>query len=207
VICMDDYLKRLREAADIEGLAAMVKSCQRCSLRDGCSQVVFGEGNPKAELVICGEGPGADEDRLGRPFVGRAGQLLDQILAACGFQRFQHVYILNIVKCRPPGNRTPNTEEVRACLPNLRMQVHLLKPKIMVLMGNCAAQTILQTDEGISRVRGRWFQKGNIWFMPTYHPAALFHRPQLKRDVWEDFQEVVAKYRALIDPEHTFPHA
>ncbi len=204
---MDLYLERLRGAADLEQLADIVKSCQRCSLRCGCSQVVFGEGNPEARLVLCGEGPGADEDRLGRPFVGRAGQLLDQILAACGFLRFEHVFILNVVKCRPPGNRTPNAEEIRACLPNLRMQVHLLKPKIMVLLGSCAAQTVLQTDEGISRLRGRWFKKGNIWFMPTYHPAALFHRPQLKKDVWEDFQQVVAKYRELIDSEHILPRS
>ena len=152
---MDDYLQRLKGAADLKGLAEVVKSCQRCSLRSGCTQVVFGEGNPEARLVLCGEGPGADEDRLGRSFAGRAGQLLDQILGACGFQRFEHVFILNVVKCRPPRNRTPKPEEIAACLPNLRMQVHFLQPKIMVLLGSCAAQTVLQTDEGITKLRGR----------------------------------------------------
>ncbi|NMB11827.1 MAG: uracil-DNA glycosylase [Firmicutes bacterium] len=203
---MDGYLSKLRKAADLDTLAKIVQACHCCSLRNGCQHVVFGEGNPKAQVVICGEGPGADEDRIGRPFVGRAGQLLDQILAACGFQRSQHVFILNVVKCRPPGNRTPAPEEIQACLPNLRMQVHLLGPKIMILMGNCAAQTILRTDQGISQLRGQWVQKGEIWFMPTYHPAALFHRPQLKKAVWDDFQAVVAKYRALVDPEHRSPH-
>ncbi|NMB45086.1 MAG: uracil-DNA glycosylase [Firmicutes bacterium] len=203
---MDEYLTRLRGAADLDALADIVQTCRRCSLRDGCQHVVFGEGNPKAQLVICGEGPGAEEDRLGRPFVGRAGQLLDQILAACGFERSQHTFILNVVKCRPPGNRTPAHEEIRICLPNLRMQVHMLQPKIMILMGNCAAQNILQTDLGISQLRGQWVQKGNMWFMPTYHPAALFHRPQLKKPVWDDFQQVVDKYRALINPDHRAPH-
>lgn len=203
---MDDYLSKLREATDLDTLAEIVQTCHRCSLRNGCQHVVFGEGNPKAQVIICGEGPGADEDRLGRPFVGRAGQLLDQILAACGFQRSQHVFILNVVKCRPPGNRTPAPEEIQACLPNLRMQVHLLRPKIMILMGNCAAHTILHTDQGISQLRGQWVKRGEIWFMPTYHPAALFHRPQLKKPVWDDFQEAVAKYRALVDPGHGSPH-
>lgn len=203
---MDDYLKRLREAKDLKALADITQACHRCPLRGGCQHVVFGEGNPAAQLVLCGEGPGAEEDRLGKPFVGRAGQLLDQILAACGFERLRHLFILNIVKCRPPGNRTPSEEEITACLPNLRMQVHLLQPKIMVLMGNCAAQTILQTDLGISQLRGQWVQKGRIWFMPTYHPAALFHRPALKKPVWDDFREVVDKYRTLIDPRHVSPH-
>jgi uracil-DNA glycosylase family 4 len=203
---MNDYLGKLRKVTDLADLANLVQTCRSCDLREGCQQVVFGEGNPKAKLVICGEGPGADEDRLGRPFVGRAGQLLDQILAACGFERSQHVFILNIVKCRPPGNRTPLPEEIQACLPNLRMQTHLLQPRIMILLGNSAAQTILRTDLGISQLRGKWVQKGSIWFMPTYHPAALFHRPQLKQLVWNDFQEVVAKYRTLIDPEHKAPY-
>lgn len=203
---MDKYLHSLATAKNMEELAQIVSRCTRCHLRAGCRTVVFGEGNPAADVVLCGEGPGADEDRLGRPFVGRAGRLLDQILAACGFQRQQHVFILNIVKCRPPGNRTPLPDERLACLPNLRAQIHLLQPKIMVLLGACAAQTILKTNDGITRLRGQWVKKGNIWFMPTYHPAALFHRPQLKKLVWDDFRQVVTKFRELVDPNHVAPY-
>ena len=144
---------------------------------DGCQQVVFGEGSPKAQVVICGEGPGADEDRLGRPFVGRAGQLLDQILAACGFERSQHVFILNIVKCRPPGNRTPLPEEIQACLPNLRMQTHLLQPKIMILLGNTAAQTILRTDWGLVNCEASGYRRGVYGLCLPTIPRHYFTAP------------------------------
>ncbi|MGB9826682.1 MAG: uracil-DNA glycosylase, partial [Desulfofundulus sp.] len=183
-----------------------VKTCNRCGLRGGCRGVVFGEGNPAARVVLCGEGPGADEDRLGRPFVGKAGQLLDRILAACGFGRFEHVYILNVVKCRPPGNRVPTEEERAACRPNLEAQLRILKPRIMVLLGATALQAILDPRGRITRDRGRWVEKNGVWIMPTYHPAALLRNPNLKKDTWEDFKQVVARYRELIDPAHHSPY-
>lgn len=196
----------LSHIADLATLEEKVKTCHRCGLRSGCRGVVFGEGNPKAKLVLCGEGPGEDEDRLGRPFVGRAGQLLDKILAACGFERFTHVYILNAIKCRPPGNRIPTEEERAACWPNLEAQLRILQPKIIVLLGATALQVLLDPRGRITRDRGRWVEKNGVWFMPTYHPAALLRNPNLKRDAWEDFKQVVAKYRELIDPGHVAPY-
>jgi|OM-RGC.v1.014674734 DNA polymerase len=191
---------------DMAVLEEKVKTCNRCGLRAGCQGVVFGEGNPAAKVVLCGEGPGADEDRLGRPFVGKAGQLLDKILEACGFGRFEHVYILNTVKCRPPGNRIPTEEERAACRPNLEAQLRILQPRIMVLLGATALQAVLDPRGRITRDRGRWVEKNGVWIMPTYHPAALLRNPNLKRDTWEDFKQVVAKYRELIDPNHYSPH-
>jgi len=191
---------------NLDELEKKVKQCFRCGLRSGCRNVVFGEGNPGARLVLCGEGPGADEDLLGRPFVGRAGQLLDKILEACGFERFTHVYILNVVKCRPPGNRTPSEQEIAACCPNLRAQLRILAPKILVLLGAAALQAVLDPKGKITRERGKWVQKDGLLVMPTFHPAALLRNPSLKRSCWEDFQKIVAKYRELIDPEHYSPH-
>ncbi|WP_084413266.1 uracil-DNA glycosylase [Desulfovirgula thermocuniculi] len=191
---------------DLAALEEKVKTCRRCGLRSGCRGVVFGEGNPRAKLVLCGEGPGEDEDRLGRPFVGRAGQLLDKILAACGFERFTHVYILNAVKCRPPGNRIPTEEERAACRPNLEAQLRILRPRIIVLLGATALQVLLDPRGRISRDRGRWVERDGVWYMPTYHPAALLRNPNLKREAWEDFKQVVAKYRELIDPGHVAPY-
>ncbi len=191
---------------NLEDLEEKVKQCTRCNLRAGCRGVVFGEGNPQARLVLCGEGPGADEDLLGRPFVGRAGQLLDKILEACGFERFTHVYILNVVKCRPPGNRTPTEMEVAACRPNLNAQLRILQPKILVLLGSAALQAVLNPRGKITRDRGKWVRKEGVFILPTYHPAALLRNPSLKRESWEDFKQVVAKYRELIDPGHYSIH-
>ncbi|OAT80241.1 uracil-DNA glycosylase [Desulfotomaculum copahuensis] len=190
----------------MSALEEKVKTCRRCGLRAGCRGVVFGEGNPAARLVFCGEGPGADEDRLGRPFVGRAGQLLDKMLAACGFQRFEHVYILNAVKCRPPGNRIPTDEERAACRLNLDAQLRLLKPVIMVLLGATALQAVLDPKGRITKDRGRWVERNGVLIMPTYHPAALLRNPNLKRDTWADLKQVVVKYRELVDPGHCSPH-
>ena len=197
----------LAEAADLDALLPLVKACTRCGLRAGCSNVVFGEGNPTTGVMLIGEGPGADEDRLDRPFVGKAGQLLDKILAACGFERFRHVYIANVVKCRPPSNRTPTPEERAACLPNLRAQMRIIQPKIVVLMGATALQAVLDPAARITRSRGQWRQQDGVWYMPTYHPAALLRNPELKRPAWDDFREVVAKYRELVDPTHPGPIA
>lgn len=194
------------DVRDFKTLEEKVRECRRCHLRQGCRGVVFGEGNPAARVVICGEGPGADEDRLGRPFVGKAGQLLDKILAACGFGRFEHVYILNTIKCRPPGNRTPAEEERSACRPNLDAQLSFIRPRIMVLLGACALQEIVDPRGRITRDRGKWVEKDGMYVMPTYHPAALLRNPALKRDTWEDFKQVVARYRRLVDPEHYSPY-
>ena len=197
----------LAEAPDLAALLPLVKACTRCGLRAGCQNVVVGEGNPGAAIMLIGEGPGADEDLLDRPFVGKAGQLLDRILAACNFERFRHVYIANVVKCRPPGNRTPTPEERAACLPNLRAQMRLIHPQIVVVMGATALQALLDPRAGITRVRGTWQQRDGIWFMPTFHPAALLRNPDLKRPAWDDFRQVVAKYRELVDPAHPGPAA
>jgi DNA polymerase len=202
----DDPAWELSDIDNLDDLEKKVRDCKRCNLRPGCRSVVFGEGNPQARLVFCGEGPGADEDMLGRPFVGRAGQLLDKILGACGFARFQHVYILNIIKCRPPGNRTPTESEVIACRPNLNAQLRILQPKIIVLLGAAALQAILDPKGKITHDRGKWFQRSGVFILPTYHPAALLRNPSLKRESWEDFKQVVAKYRELINPLHYSPH-
>ncbi len=200
----------LAQATNIAKLAEKVKNCNLCGLRSGCRGVVFGEGNPAAKLVLCGEGPGADEDLQGRPFVGRAGQLLDKILAACNFERFQHIYILNVVKCRPPGNRIPTEVETKACRVILEAQLRLLQPRIMILLGATALQVLITPQGRITRDRGIWVEKNcggnNIFIMPTYHPAALLRNPALKKDTWTDFKQVVKKYRELIDPQHHSPY-
>lgn len=195
----------LKTITDLDELAAYVRNCRRCPLRDGCNGVVFGEGGAGAQIMCIGEGPGADEDKLGRPFVGRAGQLLDRILAACRFNRFEHVYIANIVKCRPPQNRTPTEEERAACRPNLDAQIRVLNPKIIVLLGATAVKELIDPDARITRLRGEWIERAGVWYMPTYHPAALLRNPNLKPDAWKDFQKVVAKYRELVDPSHPLP--
>ncbi|HEY8346427.1 MAG TPA: uracil-DNA glycosylase [Symbiobacteriaceae bacterium] len=195
----------LDEIDDLEELRKVVLQCRNCGLRAQCNGVVFGEGNPHAKLVLCGEGPGAEEDRLQRPFVGAAGQLLDRILAACGFERFTHTYILNVVKCRPPGNRIPTPEERQACLPNLRAQLRIIQPKIVVLLGATAVQTLLDPNARITKVRGQWQVRDGVWYMPTYHPAALLRNPAWKKDAWHDFKLVIDKYRELIDPTHESP--
>ncbi len=179
----------------LEELKEMAMVCRRCSLRDGCSGVVFGEGNPAAGLMLIGEGPGAEEDRLGRPFAGKAGQLLDQILGAIGLERHEHTYIANIVKCRPPGNRAPRPEEAGQCLPWLYRQIELLSPALIVLLGATALQNLVDPRARITRARGQWLQsKSGIKIMPTYHPAALLRDPGKKRPVWEDFQKIRDEY-------------
>jgi DNA polymerase len=171
--------------------------CRACGLAAGRTNLVFGEGNPRARLMLIGEGPGAEEDRLGRPFVGPAGQLLDKILAAVGITR-EEVYIANIVKCRPPGNRVPNREEVSACLPWLRKQFALIGPPLVVILGSTALKSLIDPQAAITSWRGRWITRGRVRLMPTYHPAALLRDPRKKRDVWHDFQLVRDAYRALV---------
>jgi DNA polymerase len=166
--------------------------CQRCKLHTlGRRQVVFGVGNPNADLMFVGEGPGADEDIQGEPFVGRAGQLLTKIIEAIGMTR-QDVYIANVIKCRPPQNRNPEADEVEKCEPFLFRQIETIKPKVIVALGKFAAQSLLKTSEPITRIRGREFKYREAILMPTYHPAYLLRNPSSKREVWEDMKRVRA---------------
>lgn len=182
---------------DLEALAALAVDCRRCGLREGCQGVVFGEGSPQARIMLVGEGPGANEDRLGRPFVGRAGQLLDRILAAIGLVR-EEVYITNVVKCRPPGNRTPTEAELRTCLPYLLAQVRLIRPDIIVCMGSTAVRALIDPDARITRVRGTWVRRWGVDVMPTFHPAAVLRDPSKRRPVWEDFKAIRRRYDELL---------
>ena len=170
-------------------LAASVRGCQACRLHEGRKQVVFGTGNPAADLVFVGEAPGRDEDLQGEPFVGPAGQLLTRIIQAIGLTR-QDVYILNVIKCRPPQNRNPLPDEVAACRPIIEKQLACLKPRVICALGAFAAQALLRTDERISRLRGRFHPMGDILVRPTFHPAYLLRNPQDKRKVWEDMQDI-----------------
>jgi DNA polymerase len=164
--------------------------CTRCKLGAGRTKLVFGVGNPSAELMFVGEGPGEDEDRQGEPFVGRAGQLLTKMIEAMGYRR-EDVYIANVVKCRPPGNRNPEPDEIEACEPFLRAQIDAIRPRVVVALGKFAAQTLLREAAPISRLRGRWFEYEGVRLMPTFHPAYLLRSPNEKGKAWEDLQHVM----------------
>jgi uracil-DNA glycosylase len=164
--------------------------CTRCKLARGRTRLVYGVGNPAAELVFAGEGPGEDEDRQGEPFVGRAGQLLTRMIEAMGFARAD-VYIANVVKCRPPGNRNPEPDEIEACEPFLRAQLTAIRPKVIVALGKFAAQTLLREATPISKLRGRWFTYEGVKLMPTFHPAYLLRSPDEKKKAWDDLQRVM----------------
>ena len=182
-----------RGAAPAEELAAIeaeVKSCTKCRLHEERTQGVFARGRADAELVFIGEGPGADEDRLGFPFVGRAGKLLDKMIIAIGLNP-DDVYITNIVKSRPPGNREPRPDEVKACWPYLERQIELVRPKIICTLGKPASNAVLNTDKPMNELRGRWFSYEGIPVLPTYHPAYLLRSPSQKRRGWEDFKKLV----------------
>lgn len=181
---------------DLASLVQEARGCQRCGLRTGCRGVVFGEGDPRARLVLVGEGPGATEDELGRPFVGRAGELLDRILQAAGFTR-EEVYITNVVMCRPPGNRTPTEQEMATCMPYLEAKLRLINPAIVVALGATATRALVDPRARITQVRGAWHRRGPLQVMPTYHPAALLRDPSRKRPCWEDFQKVRDLYSEL----------
>lgn len=187
-----------QRAKSLEELREESLACNKCPLRAGCTQVVFGEGNPHAKLMFVGEGPGQQEDIQGKPFVGAAGQLLDKILASVGISR-DEVYIANVVKCRPPGNRLPTPEEAAACLPHLLEQVRAIRPKIIVCLGALATQTLIDKNARITKIRGAWFEKNGILYMPTFHPAALLRDETKKRPVWEDMKKV----REALDKLHT----
>ena len=177
-----------------EELQQMVRACQKCQLAQTRTNTVFGEGNQNASLMFIGEGPGRDEDLRGRPFVGRAGQLLDKMIAAMGLQR-QDVYIGNIVKCRPPNNRTPLPEEATACLNYIKWQIYLVRPKVIVLLGATAAHALLNETRGIMRLRGNWLSYQGIPVMPTYHPAFLLRQENAKIDAWHDLQQVMERLK------------
>lgn len=165
--------------------------CKRCKLHPTRNSIVFGDGNPGAQLVFVGEGPGHDEDVQGLPFVGRAGKLLTQMIEAMGLQR-KDVYICNVVKCRPPENRLPEKDEVAECSPFLLRQLDAINPKVIVCLGACAAQTLLETNRGISQFRGEWLDFRGRKLMATYHPAYLLRNPSAKSEVWKDLQKVMA---------------
>lgn len=164
--------------------------CQRCKLAKSRTHIVFGEGDPDAQVVFVGEGPGFDEDQCGQPFVGAAGQLLTKVITAMKLTR-ESVYICNIVKCRPPGNRNPEPEEIRHCLPFLKRQLTVINPRVICALGGVAAHILLETATPISRLRGRFHDFKGIPVMPTFHPAYLLRNPQKKRDVWEDVQKIM----------------
>jgi uracil-DNA glycosylase len=168
-----------------------IGDCTRCKLHKGRHTIVFGDGSPKAELVFVGEGPGADEDAQGLPFVGRAGKLLTQMIEAMGLQR-KDVYICNVVKCRPPENRTPEKDEVSTCSPFLLRQLDVIAPKVIVCLGSVAAQTLLETNRGISHYRGEWLDFRGRKLLATYHPAYLLRNPGAKGEVWKDLRKVMS---------------
>ena len=182
-------------ASPAEALVAIrqdLGECTRCKLHGlGRRQIVFGVGDPAADLMFVGEGPGADEDIQGEPFVGRAGQLLTKIIEAIGLRR-EDVYIANVIKCRPPGNRNPEPDEVEQCEPFLFRQIDAIKPKVIVALGKFAAQSLLRTADPITRLRGREYKYRDAILIPTYHPAYLLRTPSAKRDVWEDMKRVRA---------------
>ena len=175
-------------------IAVDLGDCRRCRLAGERNCIVFGEGNPRAKLVFVGEGPGFEEDRQGKPFVGAAGQLLTRIIEAINLSRSQ-VYICNIIKCRPPGNRNPRPDEIERCAPFLERQIASIQPDFICALGTFAAQTLLQTATPISRLRGRFHQYKGIKLLPTYHPAYLLRNPDKKRDVWEDMKMLMKEYR------------
>lgn len=181
-------------------LEADANQCRKCKLCQNRTNVVFGTGNKQADLMFIGEGPGADEDKQGIPFVGRAGKLMNMAFETIGLKR-EEVYIANIVKCRPPGNRNPEDDEATACLNYLRNQVILVKPKIVVLLGSVALKNILGKEYGITASRGKWVEKRGIWYMPTWHPAALLRDENKKIDFIMDLKEVMSRYELYSEVE------
>jgi DNA polymerase len=177
----------------LEAIREEMGECRRCKLHSTRTQIVFGTGNLQARLVFVGEGPGRDEDLQGQPFVGQAGQLLTKIIQAISLSR-QEVYITNIIKCRPPGNRNPEPDEIGACEPFLIKQLEVIRPKLICALGTFAAQTLLKTEEKISLLRGRFHRYQGILLMHTYHPAFLLRNPGHKREVWEDMKKIKKEY-------------
>ncbi len=180
----------------IEELEVAIKDCNKCKLCNNRNKIVLGEGNKNAKIMFIGEGPGADEDIQGLPFIGKAGQLMNKAFEALEIDR-KEVYITNIVKCRPPQNRVPDKEEARICMDYLRSQVMIIKPKIIVLLGSTALKNILGDEYGITKTRGKWIEKKGIWYMPTFHPAALLRDDSKKIDFWKDLKQVKIKLQCI----------
>ncbi|MGH7770302.1 MAG: uracil-DNA glycosylase [Candidatus Binatia bacterium] len=183
-------------AKSLEELRAAIGDCRRCKLWPGRTHLVFGVGNPNADVMFVGEGPGRDEDLKGEPFVGRAGQLLTDIITKGMGLRREDVYIANVVKCRPPDNRNPEPDEVESCEPFLKKQIDLVRPKIVVALGKFAVQCLLQSKQPISRLRGNWHDYHGVKLMPTFHPAYLLRNPGDKKLVWEDIKKVIQELKA-----------
>ncbi|TDT45642.1 uracil-DNA glycosylase [Fonticella tunisiensis] len=173
----------------LDELNNYVLSCKRCGLCRNRTNTVFGEGNVNAKIMFIGEGPGEEEDRTGRPFVGRAGKLLTKMIEAIGLKR-EEVYIANIVKCRPPNNRVPFEDEAEKCIVYLRKQVAIIRPKILICLGATASKYIIDRNIKITRDRGKWYKKGNFYILPTFHPSALLRDESKKRYAWEDFKKI-----------------
>jgi uracil-DNA glycosylase len=187
---------------DLAGFEKSVSNCRKCILADSRTHFVFGTGNPRARLMLIGEAPGEEEDKQGKPFVGKAGQLLDKILAAIGFERGE-VYIANVLKCRPPGNRDPLPEEMALCLPTLQNQILIIQPKVILLLGRVAAHAVLRTLSSLTSMRGKVhrFRVSGTQGIPvvvTFHPAALLRNPQWKHETWEDVQKLRLLYDELV---------
>lgn len=178
---------------DLDAIRNIVSNCASCRLCQNRKNTVFGEGDPHARLMFIGEGPGADEDAIGRPFVGAAGQLLDKMITAMQFSR-QEVYIANIVKCRPPNNRNPEPDEAASCIGYLKKQIELIKPECIVLLGAVASKFLLERRDGVNKLRGNWLTYNNIPVMVTFHPSYLLRNPDSKREAWSDLQQVMAKF-------------
>ncbi len=183
----------IEDISTLEELKDYLDGCTRCALHRDRKNLVFGEGNPNARLVFVGEGPGREEDITGRPFVGDAGRLLTRIITNGMGLRREDVYICNVVKCRPPGNRDPREEEMKECLPFLRRQLAIIRPEVICVLGRVAGKALLGQDFSITRDRGRWFQYMGVPVIPTFHPAYVLRNPQAKRPVWEDIQEVMKR--------------
>ena len=191
---------RLELPGSLDRLAELVSGCEKCVLCRNRTQTVFADGNPEADLVFVGEAPGAEEDKRGLPFVGRAGQLLTDIIEKGMKLNRSDVYICNVIKCRPPENRDPSPEEKRACEPYLIQQLKIVKPKVICALGGHAAKTLLRTDESTGRLRGKWHSYEGIPLRVTYHPAYLLRDPSQKRKTWEDVQEIMKLLAGEVSP-------
>jgi uracil-DNA glycosylase family 4 len=185
------------EAMELTAFDQDICGCQKCSLGATRKNFVFGSGNPQAKIMFIGEAPGADEDEQGLPFVGRAGQLLTKIIESTQIWKRPDVFICNVLKCRPPGNRTPQPEEVEQCRPYLEEQIQIIKPKLIIALGASAAQAVLKTTESVGKLRNQWHDYNGIPLRVTYHPAALLRFEGYKKDVWQDMKEATAKFKEL----------
>ena len=172
---------------DYQNLRKEALKCRRCQLREDANCVVMGEGNLNNKIMLIGEGPGANEDRLGHPFVGRAGKLMDKILASVNLKR-EELYITNVIKFRPPGNRVPRQNEFEACVSILRAEIELINPKVIITLGSKATKYLIDLEKSITNVRGKWFKKGNVFILPTFHPAYLLRNEKMKKYSWHDFK-------------------